>query len=140
MNLLLHFVFVAGVVAGTFTLWGKSVGSISSVCPITCDADAGTGLPPYREGRDYGKNRNISVLYVMDPISSYCFGEVGIDPYTNQTLLSWVMGLSDALTSTELQPSGEHLLVSNGESERHASVCWQSADEIWECRRRSDNH
>jgi hypothetical protein len=111
MHLLFHVVFVAGVVAGTFTLWGKSVGSISSGCPMTCDADADTRLPTYHEGRGYENNHN-SVLYVMDTISSYCFEEVGIDPYTNQTLLSWVMGLSDALTSTELRPDGEDLMVS----------------------------
>jgi hypothetical protein len=120
MHIIWHVVSVAVVVAGTFAVWGTSERSHGSAGPVTNGTNADSGFPPSRESST--KNiENLSVLYVLDPISSYCFEEVGIDPYTNQTLIPWVMGLKDALTSTNSNPDGEELMVSLWQTTRSRS-------------------
>jgi hypothetical protein len=52
-----------------------------------------------------------TVLFVLDPNCPLCFEEVGIDEYTNQTLLPWIRGLKDALTATADNPEGLDLEV-----------------------------
>lgn len=55
---------------------------------------------------------NISILFVLDPNCPLCFEDVGIDEYTNITLLPWIRGLKDALTATSDNPDGHDLKVS----------------------------
>jgi hypothetical protein len=112
MNLLWHLVSVAVVVGGTCALWGTSVRPNGSVGPVAGYMKRDSGAPPSPCGSNLQNITEVSVLYVMDPNSRDCFEEVGIDPYTNQTLLSWVMGLMDALTATESHPEEEKLMVS----------------------------
>jgi hypothetical protein len=115
MNLLWHIVSAAVVVAGTFALWGTSVRLNNPNAPVAYDEQTDAGAVPRCEGTEFVNNGEISVLFVMDSVSEYCFEEVGIDPYTNTTLLSWVMGLNDALTSTESLPNVEEFMVSENE-------------------------
>jgi hypothetical protein len=112
MHPIWHVVSVAVVVVGTFALWGTSERSNGSTGPVTNGTNADSGFPSPYDNSDTINKVNLSILYVVDPISSYCFEEVGIDPYTNQTLISWVTGLKDALTSTSSNPNGEDLMVS----------------------------
>ncbi len=54
----------------------------------------------------------LSVLFVLDPNCFLCYEEVGIDAFTNETLLPWVHGLKDAFTATTMNPQGNPLEVS----------------------------
>jgi hypothetical protein len=54
---------------------------------------------------------NVNFLFVMDPNCELCYEEVGVDGFTNETLLHWVYRLTDALTATPTNPEGQPLQV-----------------------------
>lgn len=104
-----YIVSVAVAIGGVFALWGTSNNPMKGT-PRGPSADLGSVTSS--NGLSIIDTPNMSVLYVMEPINDYSFEQVGIDPYTNETLLPWVMGLTDAFTSSGLNPRGENLMVS----------------------------
>jgi len=53
------------------------------------------------------------VLMVLDPNGVMCWEDVGIDEFTNATLLPWLHSQHDALTLSNYDPSGKTLQASS---------------------------
>jgi hypothetical protein len=109
--------------------WSK-IGTIAAV--LVCFASVFFGwqetkssiLEKLRVGNNLGRVRpaatlsdvrdessRLSILYVMDP-SIYSWEYVHIDDFTNETVIAWMRGLTDALTARAATPGGLPLMVS----------------------------
>lgn len=103
--------FASALVVAFIAVWGASVPRRNSdvgtlVQPHLCQHEDAAVQPFLHEVFD-----NIKVLFVLDPNCPLCFEDVGIDDYTNQTLLPWIRELKDALTFTVGNPEGLDLEV-----------------------------
>lgn len=98
------------LVVAFIAVWGASVprrsDSVTLLQPHLCQHEEAAG-----QSSPHGVFDNIKILFVLDPNCPLCFEDVGIDDYTNHTLLPWVRGLKDALTFTVENPEGLDLEV-----------------------------
>ncbi len=80
----------------------------AAATPAAC-ASAGGGAQV--EALRDALQRNLKVIFVIDPNSDLCWERIPVNALSSATLLRWAGGLRDVLTATAEEPGGELLRV-----------------------------